>query len=150
MLANNSKSSWVVVANGTTAKIFKRSYKKPHLQLIQEINAEEPHLKTTELGRDKPGRAFNAASDQTRYAMEPTDLHDKEKFNFARNIALILNKGAEEQQCDELIIITSPEFLGKLHKVLSKKSYDILAKEINKDLTHMNENEVWDYLYKAS
>jgi protein required for attachment to host cells len=145
MLKHNQ--TWVAVANGSVARIFCSNDKKHHIELVQEISSEAARLLSSELARDKPGRAFESSS-ATRHSIEPKhDLHQQEKQIFAKQLASLINEGANIQKYAELVLICSPEVLGHIRAELSKPAHSMIVKEINKDLTHMGEKEILAYLH---
>jgi len=141
----DKKNIWILVANGSSGRIFQS--KGRCLKLIQEISSESAHLKSRELGVDRPGRVYESAN-PAHHAVEPkTDPHRKEKTRFAHYLASFLNEGAILKKFDKLVLIASPEFLGDIRGELSKRTYKFVTKEVNKDLTHKNEEEILSYIF---
>ena len=146
-MPQGKKNIWIMVANGSVGKIFQSNGSKLHIELLQEISSEAAHLRTHELGDNKPGRTFGGAN-SARHAMEPrTDPHRKEKTRFAHHIASLLNEGASTHKFDELVLAASPEFLGDIRTELNKHAHELVKKEINKDLTHLKEEEILSYIF---
>ncbi len=142
----NNKNTWIMVANGSMGRVFCFNDKKSHIELIKEVVSETAHSRSAELGNDRPGRVYESAN-SARHAVEPkTDLHRKEKARFAHLMASLLDEGANSQKFSDLILISSPEFLGDIRAELSKYTYSMVKKEINKDLTHINKKEILNYI----
>jgi protein required for attachment to host cells len=136
-----NKHTWIISANASECNIFTvvSNEIEMKLQLLKQFHSTASRLQTKDLGAERPGRAYEASS-STRHSIEPkTDLQKKQKTNFARLIASYLNKEANKAKVGRLILITSPEFLGKIRKALDKHLISIIVKEINKDLTHEKE-----------
>ncbi len=141
-----NKDTWIIVANGSECKIFSANNHGKAIKLLKGFYSADSHLQAAYLGVDKPGRVHESGS-ATRHAIEPkTDLHDKEKTKFSDLIANYLNKEIKTEKFKHLILIASPEFLGEIRKKLSKNTISIIAKEINKDLTHLKEEEILQYI----
>lgn len=141
-----SNKTWVIIANGSQAKIYYSNDRKHHIELIKEISSESAHLLSSELGRDKPGRVFESAN-SAKHSVEPKhDLHQLEKLKFIAQLASLINKSANSQEFQELVLICSQEVLGYIRVELSKLAHSMVTKEINKDLTHINVKEILSYI----
>ena len=141
-----NKYTWIVVANGSGCKIFSGRNKRKGLRLIKGLYSATSHLKTTNLGTERPGRVQESGNPM-RHSIEPkADLHHKEKIIFLDLIAIHLNKEASYSTFYQLILISSPEVLGVLRKKLNKNTSSLILKEINKDLTHAKEREIMEAL----
>jgi protein required for attachment to host cells len=138
---------WVAVLNGSKARIFYNNGLSKHIELVKECTSDTAHMRSSELGRDKPGRVFESAN-TARHSVEPkTDLHNKDKIQFAQQIASILNQASALGKFNNLILISSPEFLGEIRTKLSKSTYALVIKELKKDLTHLAEKDILNYIF---
>ena len=145
-MLNIDSQTWVVVANGSECKIFSIENRKTGLKLLKEFYSTSAHLKSVKLGTDRPGRVHES-NNATRHAIEPkSNLHYKEKTKFSNLIANYLNKAAVQIHFHHLIVTASPEFLGELRKKLSKNTNLLIAREVNKDLIHLQEKNILEAL----
>ena len=126
--------TWIVVADGEKALFLRNAgvADAPELHLIEKEVLENPP--TREQGTDRPGRYPDAG--QGRSSVEQTDWHEFEKTRFAKSVAAHLNRAAEVQSFDDLILIAPAPTLGDLRPALDKKVQGTLRGEIEKDLTN--------------
>ena len=134
--------TWVVVANGTTARAYKNVGVGKGLEPSPafEIGVESPP--TRELGTERPGRVHDRFG-PGRHAMEPkADWHRQDKTAFARAIAERLDSVARKGQVDRLVLVAPPTMMGDLRTVLSQQTRDMVSGEVTKDLTHSSPSEL--------
>lgn len=140
------KKVWVLVADGTRARIFTKNYKNLKNVMGQDLVSD--NLKDREIYTDRPGRSFESATPM-RHAYEPrTDWHEYQKQLFAKEICSILDKANETADFDELIIISPPKMLGDIRGFLSKHVLPKISTEIPKDISKFSEGELLHYLEK--
>ncbi len=130
--------TWIVVADGTRARFLVNEGPGRGLSEALPEEAGAPLPPTRELGTDRPGRVFESA-DGARHAMEPrVDWHRFEKQRFARSVARVIDRGANDRSFDRLILIAPPKTLGDLRAVLGHASRDAVHGELAKDLTKVS------------
>ena len=140
------RKTWVLIADGTRARIFVKEYKKLANALGRDLVAD--NLQDREIKMDKPGRTFES-SNPTRHAYEPrTDWHQYQKELFAKELCEVLEKANENDEFDELIIISPPKTLGNIRGYLCKNTLSKVTAEIPKDITKLTEHELSSYLEK--
>lgn len=138
------KKTWVLVADGTRARIFVKRFKSLNNVMGQDLVSD--NLRDSEIYMDKPGRAYESAN-PTRHAYQPrTDWHAYNKQIFAKEICSILDKANETEDFDELIIISPPKMLGDLRSYLGKQILSKISAEIPKDISKLSEYELLNYL----
>jgi len=140
------KRTWVLVADGSRARIFVKGYKKLDNIMGQDFVGE--NLKDREIYMDKAGRSYESAN-SARHAYEPrTDWHQYNKELFAKELCTILERANENSEFDELIIISPPKTLGDIREHLGKQTLARVTAEIPKDITKFTEHELVGYLEK--
>lgn len=140
------KKTWVLVADGTRARIFVKRFKSLSNALGQDFVSD--NLRDSEIYMDKPGRAYESAN-PIRHAYQPrTDWHEYQKQIFAKEICAILEKANETADFDELIIISPPKMLGDIRSNLAKQILPKITAEIHKDVSKLSEYELLNYLEK--
>ncbi len=140
--------TWVVAANSNTCCIYLFNNKPLTLNLIKEISHQEFRLKKSEyLTSDKPGRYQTDGTTGGAYSPH-TDPKDVEIDNFSREIALVLNQGRNSDEYDKLIIIMPPEIIGAFFQHINPHVKNLIKKEIQKNLMHLSQHELLDYLHK--
>ena len=75
-------------------------------------------------------------------------LHRKTD-EFLKDIAEFLNNAVTKKAIDCLILAAAPKSLGRLRSFLNKDVHQRINAELDKDLTHFNEKELYNYLDKA-
>jgi protein required for attachment to host cells len=138
------KTTWVLVADGTRARIFEKSFKSLNNVMGHDLVGD--NLRDSEIYMDKPGRSFESAN-PTRHAYQPrTDWHDYQKQLFAKEICSVLDQANETSDFDELIIVSPPKMLGGIRSYLSKQILPKIAAEIPKDISKLSEYDLLHYL----
>jgi protein required for attachment to host cells len=109
---------WVVVADGSRARIF--SAESPAGALAEEASfvATDVRLRQSELKTDRPGASF-ASVGHGRHAMA-TEVapREHERIRFAKMIADRLEAGRIANAFERLALVASPAFLGLLREHL--------------------------------
>lgn len=138
------KKTWVLVADGTRARIFVKGFKTLHNVMGRDFVSD--NLSDREIYMDKPGRSYESAN-STRHAYQPrTDWHEYHKQLFAKELCLILEKASENADFDELIIISPPKMLGDIRGYLDKQILPKITAEIPKDISKLSERDLLEYL----
>lgn len=124
------------MADGSRARIVKRSGQDSGFEVIADLVSPEAHLRSHELGSDRPGRVHESAN-TARHALEPRhDLHRKRMEAFVRIVATYLNRANVKKSYDALILFAPPHSLGELRNHMSamanKKVKVAIAKDLNK------------------
>ncbi len=141
-----SKDTWIVVANRSVARLMK--YERPGQPLteLETITHPPGRLHEGDLVSDKPGRAFDSQG-QGRHA-ETTDVlpseHEADKF--AVEVAERLRMARVEHECDALVLIAAPAFLGTLRDHLDDATRKLVIQEIDKNLAHHDASQIQQQL----
>ncbi len=132
-----SKRLWLVVADGSRARILERPSAYAPLDEIEQLDHAAAREHGHELVSDQQGRTFDSGG-QGRHAMAaPTDPKEHEKTEFLDNLAGRLNAAVAKNTIDELVLFAPATALGRLREKLSKQAMQCLAGDLNKDLaTH--------------
>jgi len=138
------KKTWVLVANGSIARIFELQKSK----LIEHtvLSHPETRLHGRDLVADKPGSAFSS-NGSGRSAMEPrVSPQQNEVEHFALKVAQYLNAERRKGTFNYLHMVAAPSFLGSLRQKLEPECLKILGSEVNKDLVDENPLQIRSYL----
>ncbi|AKI01591.1 protein required for attachment to host cells [Hoeflea sp. IMCC20628] len=126
---------WVVVADGEKA-LFLENSGTPDKPALRVFNAfEQPNPKTAAQGVDRPGRLSDGMGSAHRSAVQETDWHRLAKHEFAHEVAAVLEKNAQADRFNQLIVVAPPVVLGELRKSMTKAVSDRIVAEEAKDLT---------------
>ncbi len=140
------KTTWVLVANSTRARILKADNAIGPLQEIEALVHPESRLHERELTSDLPGRAFDSAG-QGRHAMEqPVDPKQQEMISFAKFLAQRLDEARERGEFKQLIIVAAPTVLGQLRKALSPETARRVSYELDKNISLLRPEEIRQHL----
>lgn len=141
--------TWVLVADGARASIFVHDGPGSGLRPVHDhefaASTRAPNRAATS---DRPGRTFDSAG-AGRHAYAETDWREAEKQRFAKMMAEELCRGAERKAFDRLVLVAPPQTLGDLRVALDKNTARLVAAEINKDLTHLDANQLPEHLAEA-
>lgn len=139
--------TWIMVADGVRARLFVNRGVGKGIEPVLEQEFVGTNLPTREIGTDQPGRTFDSAGLGERHAMEPpTDPQRYEKRMFAHEMAERLDKARKAGAFDRLVVVAPPEALGDLRAEFGKPLQDMVAAEMNKDLTKMSVQQLPNYL----
>lgn len=139
------KDTWILVANSSFAKIY-RAEKNQILIEVGTLEHPESRLHNQDLISTEKGRSFSSMGTM-RSAMEfQTPAKVTEFHHFAKQISDYLDAARENNKFGKLYLAASPEFLGILRQTLSHLTGELIAAEVNRDLTHSKPEEVRSHL----
>lgn len=141
----DTKSTWVVLADTNSCRIYDYRRRPEHLLLVKEITHPENKLRDVDLISDKPGRyvAGDLAHGAYSQASDPKEIHID---NFSREIAKALDHGRATNAYRELIVISAPHMNGLLFQHVNKHVKDLVAHVIEKDVVYLKDRELLDFL----
>lgn len=140
-----SHTTWVLIADGTQARIFENKGRGTGLSPVDGMSFSAPHGKKQDIMADKPGRAFSSAG-TGRSAMEiPTDPEDHIEEMFLRDVASTLDREAKAGTFRDLVVAVEPQALGHLRKYLSKDLAAQIKTEMTVDLVNTPNDKIADH-----
>jgi len=136
------KNQWIVVANASLARFFKRDSPTDPLVALPTMEHPESRLKASQLADDRPGHeATDNSSGGNRF--EPrSDPRRKEHRRFAREIAERLDDAMAEGDFKSLWILASDPFLGELKAELSDAVARRVLLTVDSDFTSLGVGEL--------
>ena len=138
--------TWVLVADGTRARIFSAVSPVAPLEEIDDLAHPENRLHERQLTSDLPGRSTDDVG-AGRHAMnDQVSAKKQESIDFARRIASELDNGLNQHKYERLIIVAAPSLLGLLRKQLNVTTSKHIVLELDKNIAHLNLNEIRSYL----
>ncbi len=135
--------TWVLIADGARARVLVNTGPGNGLRPAMNHEFAASHAPSRDLGTDKPGRGQGG---DAAHGVKTEDLHERQKESFTRDVAEMVSKAAEENDYDRLVIAAPPATLGRLRDALSPKARERVIEEINKDLTHVRDQDVTNHL----
>lgn len=135
---------WVVVADKGITRIFRKP--DGHLELIGEIFPEEET--ETRLENKTVGRVVSSGGGgSVHHKYEPhMDASRQNALFYAREFSDWLGKAVQENVFDRLVLVAAPQTLGDLRSVMDEKVQRRIIAEVDKDLTKLNERELFEAL----
>ncbi len=127
---------WILVANASRAKLFATDERAERWELREEFQHEESRLPSRELmGQfDNPNAgSLHAPSPE----VENDGRQELEHDRFARELAQRLERGLNDHAYDRLVIAASPEFLGRLRKMISRRVHQRLMLDVRADYVNV-------------
>lgn len=141
------KPQWILVANASWARLFRRDSSSHPLVPLATLQHPESRLKGSELGDDRPGHeATDHSFGGNRYE-PPLDVRRKEHQVFARELAARLDAGLAAGEFDALWLFASSPFLGELKARLSDAVSKCVRVATDSDLTSLNLVEIEQRLH---
>lgn len=136
---------WVLVADSSSAKIFKSDSQLDLLQEVADLVHSESRMHERDVTSDLPGS--NAGEGGSRHGFDgQTGIKEQEAINFAREINSQLETGRNNGQFNQLIVAAAPAFLGVLRQHISENTAKLITHEINKDLVKFSTAEIKSHL----
>lgn len=127
---------WVLVTDRLKAHIYRRT--PAGLELIASASAKSG--KAQRAKKHGTGSGIHHDHDPQHEARHHDDLA------FARDLSAWLEEAVREKVVDRIVLISPPEFLGRLRACLDKNVRDHIAAELSKDLMKLPEKDIRDHL----
>jgi len=112
-------TTWVVVADGSRARIFETPGLKLDLREIEDLVNVVPG---------------------------GTTLSEKDREKFAKTVADHLEQGRLHHRFHRLRLAVEPKFLGMLRKRLSEETRQMIFEDINEDLSALDTQQIQAHL----
>lgn len=138
-------NTWVVVADGTRARLFNR-HKNRSLEEFDVLLSPEHRLHEGDLVTDRDGRAFDSGGTSRHPMGNKNSTKDHEMTGFAKRLAGRLEEGRNAGELERLVLVAPPRFLGQLRAQLSGPAADLVALTIDKELTTLSAEKLEGHL----
>ncbi|HLA74698.1 MAG TPA: host attachment protein [Gammaproteobacteria bacterium] len=141
-------TTWILVADRSSAKLFESRGKAKGLQRLQEIPHPEGRLKNQDIDSDTDVRARSFDSvGMGRHATSPHQEPTKTLAGqFAHHLAELLNKGRTSHAYQQLVLVAEPGFLGLLRGALDTQTAGLVVESVTKDLMHVEDRDLPNHL----
>lgn len=138
---------WVLIADGEKA-LFLENNGTPDNPDLRVFNGfGQPNPRTSDQGADRPGRLSDGGGNAHRSSVQETDWHRLAKHEFAHKIASLLERDAQANSYEQLIIVAPAVIMGELRKSLSDAVSGRIVAEVAKDLTRHPVPEIEKLLF---
>ena len=141
---------WYVVANRSGA-VFYQTTRKASFQFVERLKNPRGKLTEGELDSDAPGTGFSSAGEGTiHHGLDRTfKHHEGDARDFAKRIALTLDKALKEERFNELVLVCEPHFLGLLRATLSIGVREMIRHEVNREYAQGSDEQVHSLILQA-
>ncbi len=135
-------STWILVANGSEARLFKSEHLGHDLNLIKKFEHPESREKGADLVTDRPGHYQARGGEGQGSFVEQTSPKEVETDRFAQELAEALETGRTHNDYDRLIVICPGQFHGLLKHHVNEHIRNQVVAYVEKDYTKMLEKEL--------
>lgn len=137
---------WVLIADGEHARVVTPVAADGQFKTLTALNSDSAHLRSADLGSDRPGRGHESAS-TGRHAVSPrTDPHDNAKHQFALEIAKFLVQRDASGEFDTLVLVAPPHTLNDVRAALSTTAEARIVGTLHKDLVKVPDHDLKTHL----
>ncbi|MFW2354032.1 host attachment protein [Hydrogenophaga sp.] len=113
------KKQWILVANGSLARIFCRTGVGDPLVALETIDFPGGRLKGSDIERDRQGHESSDNSSAAAHFEPHTSTRKKVLHQFARELAARLEEGLVDGEYDAFWLTASGPLLGELKAALN-------------------------------
>jgi protein required for attachment to host cells len=135
----------IAIADGEHAR-FVQPDADNVLRTVNSIDSASAHLRSRDMGSDRPGRSFESANPAHHAVGERHDLHRKAKDTFTRLVSEQLNAASARNEFDELLLVAPPRALHELREALDPAVEAKLVGTLEKDLVKTPDHELWPHV----
>ncbi len=136
---------WFIVADGEHARIVAPA-EDGALRTVDRIDSATAHLRSSDLGTDRPGRVDESGSSAHHGVTPRTDPHEAAKELFAKHVAHLLVEASKREEFRELVLVAPSHILNDLRDSLDISTKEKLRGALAKDLTNTPDHELQPHL----
>lgn len=139
------KSTYILIADAHRARCFEQA--DGDYALVELMSFVSPHIQLNHAsGQGNLTGAAGKGHGRTGHAgtqFEPhVEVADKERTQFARELAGYLNTAVNEHRCDKLAVIAPSPMLADITLLLNTAAARSLRRTVAKDFTHYTGSEL--------
>jgi len=141
------QTQWVVVADSSRARFFETQGKLESLVELEDLLSPAGRMDEGELRHDAKGRFYGKGEREQGHTAEPAvsaKMHAAQQFS--KTVMQRLEQGCEKKRYDRLILIAPPQFLGQLHKQLSRKVMQRITQELPLNISGLSATQIGEHL----
>jgi protein required for attachment to host cells len=142
------KPLWILVANASVARCFERASPNASLVLVANYQHPESRSHVRDLQTDRGGRTQKDDAGRTSFVPR-TEPKERERAEFAREIARALEAGVVEHRCSGIALFASSPFLGELQANLTDGARKLVHASHALDLTSFEGRELEQRVTRA-
>ena len=135
-------TTFVVVADGSRARLMKSEGFTSPLVEFEDLANPSGRMMSREQVSDRPGRGTGSFGGGI-HSMDPrTNIKQQEHQEFAHLLGDRLDMARTRGECDKMILVAAPAFLGLLRKSLTAPTSRMITAEVDKDLVLQTPAEI--------
>lgn len=138
-------TTWILVANASTARLYANHGAKKGIQLVKELSHPESRAKASSLVADRPGHNPGAGNGHGSF-VPATDPKHNEAERFAQELAREMDQGRTANSYQRAILVAAPAFMGLLKGNLDHQVSKLVSESVEKDYTKATEKELSGHL----
>jgi protein required for attachment to host cells len=127
-------TTWVLVADNSRARFFAAEKAASPLTEVRDLTYPEARLHEGDLVSDKSGRDRNPGTGAHGFGTESAHKHDGAE-RFALDVCNALESARASGAFSKLYVVAAPAFLGLLRKHQSSALRQLVAGEVDKNLS---------------
>ena len=135
----------IAIADGEHAR-FVQPDSNNVLRTVNSMDSASAHLRSQDIGSDRPGRSFESGNPAHHAVGERHDLHRMAKDTFARLVAQQLNAASAHGEFDGLLLVAPPRALHELREALDPATTAKLVGTLERDLVKTPDHELWPHV----
>lgn len=135
----------IVVADGEHAR-FVQPDADNTLRTIGSLDSASAHMRSRDIGTDRPGRSFESSGGAHHAVGQRHDLHSMEKNRFVRLVGEQINADSRSDEFDELLLVAPQRALAELLEALDTTARAKLIGTLEKDLVKTPDHEMWAHV----
>lgn len=136
---------WIVIADGEHAR-FVQPDARNELRTVGALDSASAHLRSRDIGADRPGRAFESGASAHHAVGQRNDLHAMEKEKFIGLVGEHVGAASGRDEFDELLLVAPPRALPELREALDAATQAKLVGTLEKDLVKTPDHELWPHV----
>jgi protein required for attachment to host cells len=140
------QKTWIVIADGSHARIYERVGRAADLALVLERDDPEARKRTSDLVSDTRGRSRGSAGGPHHGMDLKLTPHQHLENVFVRNLADEIDQAMNEKKFERLILAIPPKALGEMRAALSQGARERVVAEFNKELVSLGAKELVAYI----
>ncbi|MDD5462393.1 MAG: host attachment protein [Methylococcales bacterium] len=139
------KSTWILVADSTRARIFTAETPSSPLEEVEVLAHTKGRLYDREITSDLPGRIKSKDGIGHTYE-QPTDPKKHEIDNFAHYVCKCLEEAHNANKFEQLLIVAEPSFLGMIRMHLPEQIKKRVCFELDKNIATHSADDIRKHL----
>jgi protein required for attachment to host cells len=132
---------WILVANGSRAKLFATDERAEVWDLREEFHHDESRTMSRQL-LNQPDNPNAGSLHKPQPENQPDARQQLEIERFARELSARLERGLNDHAYDRLVIAAPPGLLGLLRKLISTRVHQRLMLDFRADYVNVPDREL--------